>query len=761
MLKKALFLIFLAVFANAQKEINVQLLWKNQFQFAGFYIAKEKGYYANIGLDVNIIEWNNQANLVDDVVSGKTQYSVVRQNSLIDISENKEIIYLATIYQTSPMVVLADKSSDIKSIKEFKNKKIMLAKNQFYDPSITSMLSSNNLKIEDLKAIPHTYNVKDLLDKKTDLMISYISNEPYLLKELGGDPVIFAPDDFGFRFYNDLIITSKEYILKNPKEASEFTAATIKGFEYAFSHINETVDIIYNRYNTQNKSKEALRFEANELKKIAYDKYNQIGNIDKAILEKAYDIYKVLGLAHGKIDFDSIIYKNLKKHLSDEEKAYLQNKKIIKICADPDWMPFDKIDENGDYIGIGSDYFKLFSKNLPVKFEILKTASWNESIQKIKQRECDVLSLSIESEDRKDFLNFTSAYINVPIVAATRLNVPFIDNIKEIGDKPVGMVENYGIGNIMQNIYSKLNIIKVNNIEDGLLKTKNGELFAFIDTLPALAYELQFNQMENLKISGKLYENVGLHLGIRSDDDMLLKIMQKSIDNVTNEQKREILNSWISIKYETGIDYSLVWKIILVASCAFVVIIYWNRKISYKNRLLKEAEEKIKQKNIELQKLATTDKLTQIYNRAKLDEILEKELSIYKRYKNSFGICILDIDFFKRINDNFGHQVGDKVLIEIAKILKLSLRDSDYVGRWGGEEFLIIFTQTDHDGIKKATDHLKSKINKNNFINDIKVTMSFGCTTFKENDNIDTILLRADKALYMAKEQGRDKIVFL
>lgn len=752
-----LFIILALTQAKAQKIINIQLLWKHQFQFAGFYIAREKGYYANLGLNVKIHEWNTDANLVDDVLSGKTQYSVVRQNSLIDISKNKPIVYLATIYQTSPMVVLADKSSNIKSVKDFKNKKIMLTKNQFNDPSITSMLSSNDMKISDLVQIEHSYNVKDLLDKKTDLMISYASNEPFLLKEIGGEPVVFAPDDFGFRFYNDLIIASKEYVENNQKEAENFIAATIKGFEYAFSNIDETIEIIQKHYNTQNKSKESLKFEANELKKLAFDQYHQIGKIDKANFEKAYDIYKVLGLANGNIDFDSIVYKNLKKHLNDEEKKYLEEKKVVKICADPNWMPFDKIDENGNYIGIGSDYFKLFSQSLPVKFEALQTKTWDESIQKAKEKQCDVLSLSIEADERKSFLNFTSAYINVPIVAATKLNVPFINNIKELKNKPIGMVENFGIIEILKDMYSELNIIEVNSVEEGLEKTKNGEFFAFIDTLPTLAYELQFKHMENLKISGKLYENLGLHLGVRNDDETLLKIMQKAIDNITNEQKRDILNSWISVKYEAGVDYSLVWKIVLVVILAFIGLIY----LSLKNKLLEEAERTIKEKNIELEKLATTDKLTQIYNRAKLDEILEKELRRCQRYGNTFGICILDIDFFKKINDTYGHQVGDKVLVELAKILKLSLRQTDYIGRWGGEEFLIICPETQNTGIEKAIKNIQHKIKTHYFINNIKVTISFGLTLYKNSDTRDTILQRADEALYKAKEEGRDRIVWL
>lgn len=765
---KYFFLIVLIVnfpMANAKdgvkKEIIVQFHWKHQFEFAGFYMAKKNGYYHDLNLNVNFKQWDSNVNIIDDVLSGKTNFAITRASSLIDISNNKQIIYLASIFQSSPLIILADKSSNIKSIKEFKNKKIMIAKNHLHDPSLSSMLSANGIKFEDLEFVEHSFNPKNLLDKKADLMVAYVSNEPFTLKELKGESVIFNPKDYGFDFYADLLITSKSYLKKHPQAVRDFKNATIKGFEYAFNNIDESVEYIYQKYNSQNKSKEALRYEAFELKHDLYDELNQIGNIKSEKLERIYDVYKLLGLGKNKIDFSKIIYKDINKDiiLNEEEELYLQNKTSINICIDPNWMPFDKIDKKGSYIGIGSNYFDTFSKFLGVKFNVVKSSSWGESLKLAKEKKCDLLSLSLKSQDRFSYLNFTSAYVEVPIVAVTKLNIPFINGIKDLKNKPIGIVQDYALSKVIEKLSTNLNIIKVKSIQEGLRKTKKGELFAFIDTLPTIAYELQSNQLVDLKISGKLYDDIKLHLGVRKDDETLLNIMQKAINKITKKEHQDILSKWIAVKYESYISYKLIWQILFAFAFIITIIILWNRKIAHKNKLLKDARDEIEEKNKKLMLLATTDKLTSIFNRVKLDELLEAEISKFKRFNHDLCICILDIDHFKNVNDTYGHLIGDEVLKDIALILKQSLRKTDYVGRWGGEEFLMIFTGCNYENLQKVISSIREKIKAHVFVNNIKITASFGCSVYNNEDSISSLIKRADDALYKAKQTGRDKII--
>ncbi|WP_417332747.1 ABC transporter substrate-binding protein [Halarcobacter sp.] len=423
----------------------MQLQWKHQFEFAGFYMAKEKGFYKDIGLEVNINEWNHNINIIEDISSKKAQYAVARPTSLIDISKGKPIVYLAAIYQSSPLVLLAKKDSNIKEIKDFRNKKIMITKDHINDSSFTSMFFSQGLKLHNLNIVKHSFDVKDLISGKADLMASYISNEPFVLKELGHEPIVFRPKDYGFDFYNDILITNKDYAKNNKQEVQKFKEATLKGFEYAFSNIEEAVNLIYEKYNFQNKSKEALIYESQELKKLAYANSKELGTLEFTKLERMYDVYKLLALTENNINLNDVVFKEntASTTLNKEELKYLENKKEIKVCIDPMWPPLEFYNQKKEFVGISADYYKLFSETLGVEFNVVKTKSWQESKEFVKEKKCDIISFIMPTQNDKKHINFTSAFLTLPLVLATKHNVSFINDIKDIKGKTIGFPKGY------------------------------------------------------------------------------------------------------------------------------------------------------------------------------------------------------------------------------------------------------------------------------------------------------------------------------
>jgi diguanylate cyclase (GGDEF)-like protein/PAS domain S-box-containing protein len=160
----------------------------------------------------------------------------------------------------------------------------------------------------------------------------------------------------------------------------------------------------------------------------------------------------------------------------------------------------------------------------------------------------------------------------------------------------------------------------------------------------------------------------------------------------------------------------------------------------------------------ELKRLSVTDNLTQTYNRTKHEEIIKRETERTKRYLSPLSISMFDIDHFKKVNDTFGHNVGDYVLKTIAQIVKNSLRELDYLVRWGGEEFLIIAPDTDIKGAEVMAERIRKLIESYKFDKVDKVTLSFGVTQFKDEDTEDNFIKRADDAMYRAKEKGRNRV---
>jgi diguanylate cyclase (GGDEF)-like protein/PAS domain S-box-containing protein len=159
-----------------------------------------------------------------------------------------------------------------------------------------------------------------------------------------------------------------------------------------------------------------------------------------------------------------------------------------------------------------------------------------------------------------------------------------------------------------------------------------------------------------------------------------------------------------------------------------------------------------------IQKIADLDKLTQLYNRNKLDVLLEREYSRSLRYGNPLSMILLDIDHFKAVNDTYGHPVGDSVLIEIAQLLKQNSRTTDFVGRWGGEEFMIICVETTQQGAYKTAEHIRQVIEHHQFLHVDHKTASFGLAELGDGDKINDLIARADQALYRAKQEGRNRV---
>jgi diguanylate cyclase (GGDEF)-like protein len=160
----------------------------------------------------------------------------------------------------------------------------------------------------------------------------------------------------------------------------------------------------------------------------------------------------------------------------------------------------------------------------------------------------------------------------------------------------------------------------------------------------------------------------------------------------------------------------------------------------------------------ELQILASTDSLTKVYNRAKYDEIMEREIERAKRHNRFLSIVMFDIDVFKRINDTYGHLSGDRVLKTIVSLIKEEVRKIDYLIRWGGDEFILILPETNLEGTKGLAERIRNSIANHKFDNMEGVTVSLGITHFSKGDTKDTLMKRADEALYKAKMNGGNRV---
>ena len=164
---------------------------------------------------------------------------------------------------------------------------------------------------------------------------------------------------------------------------------------------------------------------------------------------------------------------------------------------------------------------------------------------------------------------------------------------------------------------------------------------------------------------------------------------------------------------------------------------------------------------IKLQQLASTDSLTGLYNRKAFFEVLDEYFKIAKREKQSFSILLFDIDFFKKVNDTYGHLIGDDVLKLVSNNIKSQMRDSDVLARYGGEEFIAFLPNTDMVGAQKLAKKINSFVEEHPFVNkqlQLKITISIGVSLYNNENKLIDVIQKADNALYQAKASGRNCI---
>ena len=444
-----------------------------------------------------------------------------------------------------------------------KHKKIMLANNQKDLAIFRSIFKTRGLNPDDLIIIPHTFRIDELINKETDLMSAYSTNELPLLKEKGYKVKIFYPKDYGFDYYDDIIFTSKEFMSNNPKLVKDFYDASLKGWEYTFNNIEEVAKLFYEKYNTQNKSLINLISEVNEMKKLAYDKDGKFGTITKEKINSIINSYKVMGVIKDTQNIDDLIYTNFYNNvflLDKKEEEYLKNKKELTICIDPDWMPFEKI-KNGKHIGISADYIKLIQEKINISINLIQTKDWSETINFAKNRVCDIVPLLVETKEREKYLNFTSPYIKLPLVIAGAMDASFIDDVSQIKSKKIGIPKDYAFTEILEKKYSNLDFVFVKNMEDGFKQIQKGEIDGLLGNLTTLGYTIQKDYIGQIKIIAKLDEVLHEAIASRNDEPLLNNILEKALHTIKEQQREDIFNKWVSVNYQKEIDYAFFYEI--------------------------------------------------------------------------------------------------------------------------------------------------------------------------------------------------------
>ena len=587
------------------EKVTLQLQWKHQFEFSGFYAAKEKGFYKAVGLDVSFLEYDGQST-VDKVVKGRVDYGLDYSSIIAEYSKGKPIVFIANFFKQSPLVIIAQEN--IKTPSDLKGKKVMGVSDTIDNITLLNMLNKFNVGIKDIENVPTTFNVNDFISKKVDAMTAFSTNELYSLDKKGIKYNVFDPTVFGAEYYDLNLFTSKKKVEINPEEVKKFKEASIKGWKYALAHKEEVADLIMRKYNSQQRSKEALLYEAKQIENLMLSNVYPIGSIDRNRVKLIAENFKqgqFIDSNHLQLDNfifkyhyhdtqDTAKYNSL--YLSDQEKNYLERKKEIKMCVDPNWMPYETI-ENAQHVGIAADYMNHISSILNTPVTLVSTQTWSESLALFQNEQCDILSLVATTPNRMALMNFTNPYLTSPLVLATQDDKPFISDISELKEKRIGILRNYASAELLENKYLNIHFVKVNTTTIGLKMVEKGELYGFIDSLTPISYQIQKHFPTQLKIAGQLNEKLEMGIATHKNKPLLLAILNKSINSIKDETKQNILQRWGSYKFHhTDSGIKTVWKIfspILLLAILLIISHYVLRQ--YNKKLKKQVEHNIEE----------------------------------------------------------------------------------------------------------------------------------------------------------------------
>ena len=580
-----LFLISPPLYADDHlQQVTLQLNWNHQFEFAGFYAAKSQGFYQQAGLDVEIKELSQGGSPVREVTEGRAHFAVEGSSLIMDRFHGAPVTLLSNILQHSPLVLLSRAETGIFSPAHMVGHKVMIAPHERNNAELLAMFQRDSITLDQLQIVEHPLDqgLKAFIHGDVDVITAYATNEPAVLQQMGIPFNVISPLNYGIDYYGNNIFTHTKIVENQPELAQRFIEASLKGWRYAIDHPKELLELIYSDYSKE-KSREALALEAKSLNQYIIADHIPLGEISLQRMQRIVETYRQLGQINKPFDLESFIYTHSKplptSLFNSAEKTWIEANPELTLGVDPNWAPFEYIDAEGKYRGMGADFIQRLSEITGLKFNAPKHNSWSEVMNAARSGRIDILPAVMPSPQRLEFLNFTSPHISYPMVIITSKDSPFISTINDLKNGEVAVVKGYVTEDLLRLNHPNLHLIPSHDIDEGLQWVADGKVNAFVDNLASITHAISRLGITNLRISGTTPYEFSLSLGIPKDRPLLLSILKKGISQIGSKENREIKSRWVSADFKFEQDWTLLYQVIAIALSLLGVFIYWNQRL--------------------------------------------------------------------------------------------------------------------------------------------------------------------------------------
>jgi len=322
------------------------------------------------------------------------------------------------------------------------------------------------------------------------------------------------------------------------------------------------------------------------------------------------------------LSLDFVEETDRKLTLTDEERDWLARHPSIRVMTGFDWAPVMFVDKNGKHRGITIDYLKRLEELIGIRFEITAYADVHKAKQHFEEKKLDMFPSLSKTPEREPLMGFTRPYLSMPIAIFARNDVSYIGNLKGLMGRSVAVIDGLAIYEWLKTDRPEIVLMRVQSVQEALEMVSEGRVYAFVGNLVTTTYYIGELRLNNIRVAGETpYKNAQC-MAVRKDWPELTAILQKALDALPPEEHDAIYNRWMSIQYEHGFDYSLLWKLGIPTIVLLLFIVYWNQRLSREVAQRKETEKRAKailNSSFQLQGLLLPDGTLLEANKAALD----------------------------------------------------------------------------------------------------------------------------------------------